>query len=255
MKAAHAHSFYVHEQGRLHLLPPECKLAAALLFILAVVATPREAFWAFGVYALLVLSLSRAANISIGAFGRRLTLEVPFLAFALLMPFFGTGSQVEVLGISLYREGLWAGWNIVVKGTLGLGTSIVLAATTQVPEILVGMERLKVPRTFTAIGGFMVRYMDLIASDLHRMKVARESRCYDPRWIWQARAVATGAASLFIRSYERGERVFLAMVSRGYEGTMPGAGAPTALRSQWAMCLALPCAGALVAVSAWWGLR
>lgn len=255
MKAAHAHSFYIHEQGRLHRLPPECKLAAALLFILAVVATPREAFWAFGVYAALVLAMSRAAHISLPAFARRLTLEVPFLAFAFLMPFFGTGAQVEVLGVSVYREGLWAGWNIVAKGTLGLGTSIVLAATTQVPELLVGMERLRVPRTFTAIGGFMVRYLDVIAADLHRMKVARESRCYDPRWIWQARAVAAGAASLFIRSYERGERVFLAMVSRGYEGAMPAVAAPVALRSQWAVCLALPCVGAMVAASAWWGLR
>lgn len=236
-------------------MPPECKLAAALLFILAVVATPREAFWAFGVYALLVLALSRAARLSLGAFAKRLTLELPFLAFAFLMPFFGTGPQVQVLGISVYSEGLWAGWNIVVKGTLGLGTSIVLAATTQVPEILVGMERLRVPRAFTAIGGFMVRYMDVVAADLHRMKVARQSRCYDPRWIWQAKAVATGAASLFIRSYERGERVFLAMVSRGYAGAMPGASAPVALRSQWAACLALPCVGAVVALTAWWGLR
>lgn len=255
MKAAHAHSFYIHEQGRLHRLPPECKLAAALLFILAVVATPREAFWAFGVYAVLVLAMSRAAHISLAAFARRLTLEVPFLAFAFLMPFFGTGPQVEVLGVSVYREGLWAGWNIVAKGTLGLGTSIVLAATTQVPELLVGMERLRVPRTFTAIAGFMVRYLDVIVADLHRMKVARESRCYDPRWIWQVRAVAAGAASLFIRSYERGERVFLAMVSRGYDGAMPAVAAPVALRSQWAVCLALPCVGALVAGSAWWGLR
>lgn len=251
MKAAHAHSFYSHAPSPLHRLPPECKLAAALLFVLAVVATPREAFWAFGLYGALVVGLSRAARLRFGALLRRLTIELPFLAFAFLMPFFGTGEQVELFGVSLFTEGLWAGWNIVAKGTIGLGVSIVLAATTQVPEILVGMERLRVPTVFTAIGGFMVRYLDVVAADLHRMRVARESRCYDPRWIWQAKAVATGAASLFIRSYERGERVFLAMLSRGYDGTMPAISTPTAVPGQWLACLALPVLGAAVAGAAW----
>ena len=54
------------------------------------------------------------------------------------------------------------------------------------------------------------------------MGVARQSRGYDPRWLWQARAVASSAGTLFVRSFERGERVHLAMVSRGYAGAMPG---------------------------------
>jgi cobalt/nickel transport system permease protein len=251
----HAHSFFVHAHSPLHRLPPECKLLASLLFVLTVVFTPREAFWAFGVYAVVILALTRAARIPLKFLLKRLVIEVPFLAFAVMMPFFGQGERVQVLGMSLSSEGLWAAWNIVAKGTLGLGASIVLGATTQIPEILLGMEKLRAPKAFTSIAGFMVRYLEVIVSDMQRMRVARESRCYNPRWFWQARAVAISAGALFIRSYERGERVYLAMISRGYDGTMPALGNRSALRSEWAASLALPAGAALVAATAWISLR
>ncbi len=251
MGSGHAHSFFVHAHSPLHRLPPECKLLASLLFVLAVVFTPREAFWAFGLYALAILALTRVARVPVGFLLKRLVIEVPFLAFAVMMPFLGQGERVAVLGLSLSTEGLWAAWNIVAKGTLGLGASIVLGATTQIPEILVGMEKLRAPKAFTSIAGFMIRYLEVIVSDMQRMKVARESRCYNPRWFWQARAVATSAGALFIRSYERGERVYLAMISRGYDGIMPTLGTRAASRSEWVACLALPAGAALVAAFAW----
>ncbi|MEX0790988.1 MAG: cobalt ECF transporter T component CbiQ, partial [Actinomycetota bacterium] len=199
MGSGHAHSFFVHAHSPLHRLPPECKLLASLLFVLAVVFTPREAFWAFGLYALTIIALTRVARIPLKFLLKRLIIEVPFLAFAVMMPFLGQGERVQVLGLSLSTEGLWAAWNIVAKGTLGLGASIVLGATTQIPEILLGMEKLRAPKAFTSIAGFMVRYLEVIISDMQRMKVARESRCFNPRWFWQARAVASSAGALFIR--------------------------------------------------------
>ena len=90
-----------------------------------------------------------------------------------------------------------------------------LVATTDVRDLLQALDRLHVPRAFTAITGFMIRYGEVIVGDLRQMRVARISRGHDPRWIWQARAVAANAGTLFIRSYERGERVYLAMASRG----------------------------------------
>jgi cobalt/nickel transport system permease protein len=123
-----------------------------------------------------------------------------------------------------------------------------------VPELLRGLERLRLPAVFTGIAGFMVRYGDVIADDVRRMRIARISRGHDPRWIWQARAVAASAGTLFIRSYERGERVYLAMVSRGYAGSMPALEDLAATRAQWLAALALPAAAALVAATAW-GVR
>jgi cobalt/nickel transport system permease protein len=250
----HAHPLYLPGASPLHRARPQCKIAASLLFVLAVVATPREALWAYGLYALLLVGVARVGRVPLQFLARRLVVEVPFLLFAVLLPVVGQGERIEVLGLPLAREGLWAAWNILVKGTLGVAASVIVAATTPVPELLRGLERLRLPRAFTTVAGFMVRYADVIADDLRRMRVARLSRGYDPRWIWQARAVAATAGALFIRSYERGERVYLAMVSRGYAGSMPVLEDLAASRRQWLAALAAPAAAALVAAAAW-GLR
>jgi cobalt/nickel transport system permease protein len=252
--AGHAHPLYLPGASLLHRAPPQCKIAASLLFVFAVVATPREAVWAYGVYALLLLGLARVGRLPLPLLARRLVIEVPFVLFAVLLPVVGQGERVEVLGLPLAREGLWAAWNILVKGTLGVTASLIVAATTPVPELLRGLERLRLPRAFTTIAGFMVRYADVIADELRRMRIARLSRGYDPRWIWQARAVAATAGALFIRSYERGERVYLAMVSRGYAGAMPVLEDLAASRRQWLAALAVPAAAAVVALTAW-GVR
>jgi cobalt/nickel transport system permease protein len=221
-------------------------------FVLAVVATPREAFWAFGVYALALAGLAAVGRVPLAFLARRLVIELPFLAFAVFLPVVGQGERVEVLGVPLAVGGLWAAWNIVAKGTLGVAASAIVAATTPVAELLGGLERLRLPRALTTIAGFMIRYADVIADEVRRMRVARISRGHDPRWIWQARAVASSAGTLFIRSYERGERVYLAMVSRGYAGSMPDLQELAATRAQWLAALSVPATAALVAATAWW---
>jgi cobalt/nickel transport system permease protein len=177
--------------------------------------------------------------------------EMPFILFALLLPFIGRGEQVDVLGMSLSVEGLWGAWNIVAKATLGLGASILVAATTTMPEFLRGFERLRLPRAFTSTLSFMIRYFDVISDDMRRMKVARLSRGHDPRWLWQARAVATSAGALFIRSYERGERVHLAMLSRGFSGALPEVEEGSADAPTWIAALAPALLAVAVCLVAW----
>ena len=251
MAAGHAHRLYRHGDSVLHRLPPECKVAATVLFVLAVVTAPREAFWAFGVFALIVLVLARLGDVPLPFLARRLVIELPFVAFAFFLPFVSHGEQVEVLGLTLSVDGLWAAWNILVKGTLGVAASVIMASTTEVTDVLRGLERLRFPRSLTAIAGFMVRYGEVIADEMRRMKVARASRGYAPQWLWQARAVASSAGALFIRSYERGERVYLAMVSRGYQGSFPVLVDRPAEPLQWGAALSVPFLAAVVSSTAW----
>jgi cobalt/nickel transport system permease protein len=240
---------YLDGGSPVHRLAPEVKIAATVAFVFAVVATPREALWAFAGDALLLAAVVAVAGLSPALVARRLGIEVPFLLFAAFMPFTGAGPRVELLGVSLSEPGLWAAWNIVAKGTLGVAASIVLAATTPVADLLRGLDRLHVPRVITAIAGFMVRYLGIVAGEAQRMHVARQSRGYDPRWLWQARGMAASAGTLFVRSYERGERVYLAMLARGYDGTMPAlAGARAAASDWWAV--AFPLAAWAFAVAA-----
>jgi cobalt/nickel transport system permease protein len=247
--SAHRH-LLIHEAGPLHRLPAQCKLAATVLFVFAVVATPREQFWAFGVLAGLVVLAALIGRVPLWSVARRLVIEVPFLLFAVLLPIVGRGPRVDVLGVSLSEAGLWAAWNIVVKGTIGVAASIVLASTTTIPQLLNGMERLRVPRVMVAISAFMIRYGDVIGDEVHRMSIARQSRGGSDSRFGQVQALASTAGALFVRSYERGERVYLAMESRGYAGTMPVRNGAASARA-WLVCLLWPAAAATVALIAW----
>jgi len=150
-----------------------------------------------------------------------MVVEIPFVVFAVLLPFVSRGPRIDVLGLSVSESGLVAGGALLAKGTIGVLASLTLAATTEPQDLLVGLERLRLPQQLVAIMAFMVRYLDVVTSEMHRMRVARQSRGFtasNPRH-WPVLARSMGA--LFIRSYERGERVHLAMLSRGYTGRMP----------------------------------
>ncbi|GAA1381886.1 MULTISPECIES: cobalt ECF transporter T component CbiQ [Catellatospora] len=242
MGAGHTHPMYVHGHSPVHHLAPEVKIAVSVLFTIVVVATPRELLPAFGAYAVIVAVLAVLARIPAGWLARRSLIELPFVATALLLPFFAAGPRTDVLGLSVAVEGLWAGWNILVKGTLGVLVALLLAGTTPARDVLVGLDRLRTPQAITQIALFMLRYLDVLADEARRMRIARLSRLDDPRFLWQLRGFAAGLGTLFLRAFERGERVFLAMRSRGYTGRLPAAlhEGSVATARQWAVGATVP---------------
>ncbi len=251
MANAHATSLLVPGGSIVHRMRPQCKIAATVAFVFVVVATPREQFWAFALHAAALATVIVVAGLSFRTVVRRLAIDTPFLAFAVFLPFFAGGEQIGSGWWALSVDGLWASWNIVAKGTLGVTASVVLTSTTSLPDLIAGLDRLRAPRAFTAIASFMIRYAEVIAGEMHRMKIARESRGHDPRWIWQIRAIAHSAGTLFVRSYERGERVHLAMLSRGFTGEMPRLGHAEAGRREWLLAAALPVGALAVTAGAW----
>lgn len=251
MGAGHSHPLHLHHHSPVHRLPPEVKIVSALLVTVCVVATPREAFAVFGGFAVLLAGVWALAGIRPGWILRRSVIELPFVVLAVLLPFTGPAPTLDWLGLTLSQPGLLGAWNILVKGTLGVLTSLTLAATTPMRDLLVGLQRLRAPAIVTTIATLMLRYADVIAGEARRMRLSRISRGHDPRFLWQAGATARGIGSLFVRSYERGERVHLAMLSRGWTGTMPPSGdAPTTPR-QWLAGLTVAGVAVLLAGSGW----
>ena len=249
MGAGHAHALYLDRGSPIHRLPPEVKIAATVLYTIVVVVTPRHEFWAFAGYALILIPVAAAARIRPLWLAKRATIELPFVLLAVALPFAGHGERVDWLGMSLSVDGLHGAWNIFAKGTLGVLASLLLAATTTMRDLILGLDRLHCPAVFTQIATFMLRYLDVLADDARRMRIARLARGYDPRFLWQVKAFAVGVGSLFLRAYERGERVYLAMVSRGYTGRLPRADAGPAPAAQWIAAATLPAASAGIALA------
>lgn len=233
-------------------MPAHVKLLGALGFVLGVVATPRTAVAAFLVDAVAVAVVVVLAGLRGRTVLRRLLIEAPFVAFAVLLPVVARGPRVDVGPVSLSVDGLWAAWGILAKGTLGVAVAVVLASTTPTTDLLAGARRLHVPVAITAIAGFMVRYGQVLGDELERLRIARVSRGDDPRWLWQAKAVAATAGTLFIRAFERGERVHLAMAARGFDGTWPAVRPRRGTRVEWlavALFAAVALAGAALALA------
>lgn len=256
MGAGHAHgglaAAYVHGDTPVHRLEPHTKLVAVVAFALVVVATPVHAGWAPVAYAgflVVVLAAAAVARVRPARLARSLLVELPFVFFALLMPFVARGPRVEVLGLSLSESGLAAGGGILAKATLSVLAATVLAVTTDPRALLRGVERLHLPQLLVQILGFMVRYADVVGGELRRMRVARESRAFTARNVGALRVLGPAAGSLFIRSYERGERVHLAMLSRGYTGRMPTGPVAVVGARSWALASTLPLAAVAVLAS------
>jgi cobalt/nickel transport system permease protein len=236
----------------LHRAAPECKLAALLAFVVAVALVPHGAVLPYAVDLAIVVVLAAWARAEPAFLARRLVIEIPFVAFVVLLPFVTAGPRLDVLGIGLSEGGLWTAWAIVAKATLAVLATGVLAATTTAPQMIAGLERLGVPRTLTAVAGFALRYAQVVMGELRRLQLARVARGDDPRWLWQARTVAHTASAVAIRCFERGERVHAAMLARGFDGRMPALGlAAPAGAAAWLVAAAcvLP-AATVTAVSA-----
>ena len=221
MGAGHGHRLHYHGHSPVHRAPAHLKIVALVAFMLVVVATPRDWFAAFGVYLALLLGVVALSGVPFGYLAKRMVVEVPFVVFALLVPFIATGPRTEVLGVSVSEPGLLAAWGLLAKGTLGVLASLTLAATTEPVAVLAGLRRLRMPDLVVQIMGFMIRYLDVVTAEMGRMTTGMHSRGCDPRSPRHWPVLARSLGALFIRSYERGERVHLAMLSRGYTGTLP----------------------------------
>lgn len=223
MGGQHGHLLHFHAHSPIHRTPAHVKILTLVGFMLLVVATPRGWYPAYGVYLIALLVVVAASRVPPTYLLKRMVIETPFVLFAVLLPFVATGPRTEFLGLTVSESGLHAGTALLIKGTLGVLASLTLAATTEPQALLAGLARLRVPSLMVQIMGFMIRYLEVVTDELRRMAIARESRGFrarNPRH-WPVLARSFGA--LFIRSFERGERVHLAMLSRGYDGTTPDA--------------------------------
>jgi cobalt/nickel transport system permease protein len=235
-----------------HRLDPRTKALAMLAFVLAVMATPPTAWPSFALYAVLVAGLILLARLPPLYVLKRSAVVAPFvLMIALSLPFFEGGKvagsyNVGWWQVSVTYGGLIVLWNVVVKSWLSALGLILLSATTPFPRLLKGLERLGVPRVMVMILSFMYRYIFVLVDEAMRMGRARESRSLGGGWIWRARTLGNMIGTLFLGSYERGERVYQAMLARGFDGEIRTL---DDLRFRKAdLCFGLACSLCLVAI-------
>lgn len=207
----------------IHRLDPRVKITGMLGLVVVAVSTPARSVWSFAAYGLVLASILGLSRLPLGYVARRALVIVPFvLMVAVFLPFFqeaGAGGY-SIGGVRVSEAGILVLWNTVIKATIGILSVIILASTTSFAELISGMEALKVPRIFTLIISFMYRYAFVLIGEFRCMHRAFVSRNGGLRHLGHAGRLGPLVGSFFLRSYDRGERVHIAMVSRGYSGKM-----------------------------------
>jgi len=190
---------------------------------LIAVTTPLAAWPVFVACAVVLGAIAAAARIPPRAIWRRARFVLPLVLFvAVFVPFLRPGGTAYELGpLTVYEDGLAVLAAVALKATTGTIGAVLLATTTTFPAVLRALESLYVPRLFVLIAAFMYRYLFVIVEEVGRMRAALSSRGYRPRNALQAAAIGRMSSALFLRTYARGERVYLAMQARGYRGEMP----------------------------------
>ena len=221
---------YEARHSLVHQLDPRTKLLVALALIIAISLLPFGR-WAFYALALLaVLAVSQVAKIGAAAVLRRSFVALPFALAALALPFTVPGeviAYVPLVGWPVSVEGLVRAGSIVVKSWVSVQVAILLVMTTQLPDILWALRSLRVPEPLVAITSFMYRYLYVLADEAGRLLRARASRSgarvghrAGNTLVWRGRVAGYMVGSLMLRSFERSERIYQAMASRGYSGEL-----------------------------------
>lgn len=211
------------EASPIHRLDPRAKLLGLLGLTVLAVSTPLAAWPVYIGCAAALVAVATVARASPRTIWTRARFVLPLVLFvALFLPFAREGGTTWSFGpVSVSGAGLAVLAAVAVKATLGTVSAVLLGATTTFPDVLRALEALRVPRVFTLIAAFMYRYLFVIVDEVRRMRAALASRGYRPRHALAAGPLGRVVAALLLRSYARGERVYLAMVARGYGGAVP----------------------------------
>jgi cobalt/nickel transport system permease protein len=130
----------------------------------------------------------------------------------------------RVLGceLTVTNEGMLLFVSVAVKSWLSVLVSGLLVATTRWPDLLLALRSMRLPTVLINTLALMVRYLGVLVDEALRMQAARDSRSAGPgrSVIWRARVLGGMIGSLFIRSLERSERIYAAMLARGFAGEL-----------------------------------
>ena len=155
---------------------------------------------------LFAMVLALISRIPVAVLLRRMLPALPFFLFASLILGFSKGSQAAIAAF--------------LKAFLSVLSVIILVSTTRFSNLLKGLEGLKLSTLLVSMISFVYRYLFIIADEYGHIKIARESRNFGGSKRWQWKAIGHSVGTLFLHSYERGDRVYSAMVARGYEGNI-----------------------------------
>jgi cobalt/nickel transport system permease protein len=221
---------YIRTNSIVHQMDPRVKVILTVAFIFSNALLPDGSWLAFSISWFLVLLVNDLSRLGLGYSFKRSFVALPFFLVAVSAVFSPSGTPIAVWDLGFITLtptdfGLIRFFSIVIRSWLSVQIAILLVSTTQFPSIIHAFEHLRVPRVLTMIIAFLYRYLYVLTDEALRLMRARESRSAGipgqkggGKLTWRIKVVGSMVGQLLLRSYERSDRIYHAMLSRGYSG-------------------------------------
>jgi cobalt/nickel transport system permease protein len=219
----------------------------ALGYILSNALLPDGSWAAFALAWLVLMIANDQSQLGLGFTLKRSFVALPFALVAVSAIFSPVGEPLAEWHLGFITlvptdVGLIRFFSILVRSWLSVQMAILLVATTQFPDLIHAFEHLHVPKSLTTIVAFLYRYLFVLVDEVYRLLRARDARSaglpgrkHGGSLLWRARVTGSMAGQLFLRSYERSERIYNAMVARGYAGHIRTLNPHELTRRDWQM--------------------
>jgi cobalt/nickel transport system permease protein len=221
---------YHEKESFMHHLDPRVKVVITVLFIVSNALLPDGAWLAFGAAWSFLLLANVLSQLGLGYTLKRSVVALPFAFIAITVLFSIPGKTIFTFDLFIWHPaitdaGLLRFISILIRSWLSVQMAILLVATTRFPDLIHALEHLRIPAILTTIIAFLYRYLFVLTDEVFRLLRARESRSaafagnrVGGGVLWRAKVAGNMAGQLFLRSYERSDRIYQAMVARGYTG-------------------------------------
>jgi cobalt/nickel transport system permease protein len=223
-KTAYRNSF-------VHQLDARVKILGMFAVIIALVAVPySSSVLTIGILFLVFLAVLWAlAGLPWQVYAKRLIMVLPFGFFLIFFQIFFTNRYYPVFhvtatlpfGVHIYAESVEFATILLVKFVVCVSAIILLSSTTKLHDMLEGAGRMGLPPEFTLTFGMMIRYLFVFGYIFRKINESLVTRCFDPfdpslPYRYRVKQIGYTVGTIFIRSYEQGERVYTSMLCRGY---------------------------------------
>ncbi len=203
-----------------HRLDPRVKVVATMLFLFTVVSLPKYEVVALFPFFLFPALLMTIGEIPVAFILRKVLLVSPFaILIGVFNPFLDTGVVAVVFGVAV-SGGVLSFLSILLKFTLTVSAALLLIATTSFPGVCHALRQLNVPAIFVTQLLFLYRYLFVLAEEALRIIRARDVRSFGQRGTGM-KVFARLIGILLFRTVDRAERIYCAMLSRGFQGDIP----------------------------------
>ena len=221
---------YRFHDSLIHRLDPRVKVVVTVAFILSNAVLPDGNWLAFAVAWLVLLLANDLSLLGLGYTFKRSFIVLPFVLVAISAIFSPLGKPLAEWDLGFITLiptdfGVVRFFSILIRSWLSVQMAILLVTTTQFPDLIHAFEHLRTPRVLTTIIAFLYRYLFVLTDEAMRLMRAREARSAvlpgrkrGGKLSWRAGVAGGMVGQLFLRSYERSDRIYNAMLARGYSG-------------------------------------